>query len=99
MPLSVHNGACLRVSGDLTLDSVARLYQDSRSLLPGEISAVDLNGVSRIDSAGLALLLEWQAAARKGNTTLSFTGAPEDLLRLAALCESTSLLGLTARDG
>lgn len=97
MPLAVLNGSCLQVSGDLTLESVARLYQDSRPLLPGEISAVDLNDVSRIDSAGLALLLEWQAAARKGNTTLSFIGAPEGLLRLAALCESTSLLGLTPR--
>ena len=99
MPLSVLNGNCLQVSGDLSLDSVARLYQESRTLLPGEIDAVDLNGVTRIDSAGLALLLEWQAVARKGGTVLSFIGAPADLLRLAALCESTSLLGLTSRDG
>jgi phospholipid transport system transporter-binding protein len=97
MPLDATDNERLEVSGDLTLDNVARLYQDSRKLLPGKVRTVDLGSVSRIDSAGLALLLEWQSAARQRGAELSFSGAPDDLLRLAALCDSTALLGLTAR--
>ena len=97
MGLSVNNPALLEVSGDLTLGTVAGLYEQSRKILPGDIETVDLAGVSRIDSAGLALLLEWQAAAHRNSRPLAFRDAPEDLLRLAALSEATRLLGLSAR--
>ena len=50
------------------------------------------------DSAGLALLLEWQALAKNNGSSLAFAAAPSDLLRLAELSESKSLLGLTARE-
>lgn len=97
MSLSVKQQNCLEVSGDLTLESVAGLYQQSRKLFPGEIRSVDLSGVSRIDSAGLALLLEWQSAARKREAILAFNDAPDDLVSLADLCEATDLLGLKPR--
>lgn len=88
---------CLEVSGDLTLENVGRLYQQSRDLLPGTIRSVDLSGVSRVDSSGLALLLEWQSTACKRDARLDFNDAPNDLIRLAALCEATDLLGLKPR--
>lgn len=97
MPLSVNNTERLEVSGDLTLEHVTRVYEQSRALLPGQVRTVDLGGVSRVDSAGLALLLEWQSEARKRDASLRFEGAPEDLLSLAGLCEATELLGLDAR--
>lgn len=97
MSLSIKQQSCMEVSGDLTLESVAELYRQSRELFPGEIRSVDLSGVSRIDSAGLALLLEWQSAARKLDTMLAFNDAPDDLISLSDLCEATDLLGLKPR--
>jgi phospholipid transport system transporter-binding protein len=97
MALALHDEHRLDVSGDLTLDSVAQLFEQSRSLLPGQVRTIDLQNVSRVDSAGLALLLEWQSAATQRNGALAFTNAPEDLSRLAALCEATRLLGLSPR--
>ena len=87
------------MSGTLTFDSVPGIYIDSQSKLDERINTIDLAAVTSVDSAGLALLLEWQANARKRNSTLAIINAPSDLLRLAALSESTSLLGLVARPG
>jgi phospholipid transport system transporter-binding protein len=83
------------LSGPLTLDTVADHYRASETLFAGDaVSAVDLGKVSKVDSAGLALLLEWQAMARKRGNRLAFRHAPQDLLRLAALAEASELLGL-----
>ena len=87
----------INVSGPLTFASVAARYQEAKSLLSDEITIVDLGAVSSTDSAGLALLLEWQAAARQRGARLKFINAPVDLMRLAVLSESTGLLGLTSR--
>ncbi len=87
------------VSGALTFDAVPAIYIEARTLLRDPINTVDLAAVTSVDSAGLALLLEWQANTQKRSTKLAFINAPTDLLRLAALSESTSLLGLRARPG
>lgn len=83
--------------GTLTLDNVASTWKESRSLLHDGVNAVDLADVSRVDSAGLALLLEWQAQARLRKASLEFMNAPKDLLRLADLSEASDLLGLKPR--
>jgi ABC-type transporter Mla MlaB component len=85
------------VSGALTFASVPAIYSESRSLLTAKTGTVDLAEVTSVDSSGLALLLEWQSEAGKLGRSLAFVNAPTDLLRLAALSESTALLGLQAR--
>jgi phospholipid transport system transporter-binding protein len=85
------------VSGGLTFDSVPAMYLEARSLFTAGTGTVDLAAVTSVDSAGLALLLEWQADAKKRGADLAFINAPPDLLRIAALSESTGLLGLVAR--
>ncbi len=87
----------LSISGALTFASVAANYLEAKSLLSDETTIVDLEAVASADSAGLALLLEWQAVARQRGARLKFINAPHDLMRLAVLSESTGLLGLTAR--
>ena len=83
--------------GMLTLENVASTWRESRSLLHEGIRIVDLSDVSRVDSAGLALLLEWQAQATSRDRPLKFENAPDDLLRLANLSEASELLGLDGR--
>ena len=49
----------IRVSGELTFDTVMSLWQESRPLL-SEAVTVDLSDVTRADSAGVALLCEFK---------------------------------------
>lgn len=88
-----------RVSGELTFETAAGLYADMEARLPdtGPIEVVDLAGVSGADSAGLALLLEWQARQRKRGRKLTITNAPDNLLRLAKLCEAIDALRMSER--
>jgi phospholipid transport system transporter-binding protein len=92
--------ATVIITGVLTFDNVAGLYEQAASLLgPGSaVREIDLSGVPRVDSAGLALLLEWQAAAKSHDAQFKITHAPADLLSLAQLCEAQELLQLAARD-
>jgi phospholipid transport system transporter-binding protein len=53
---------------------------------------VDLSGVPSADSAGLALLIDWLAAARAARKTLHYSQPPEALLALARLSEVEPLL-------
>ena len=61
------------------------------------IEQVDLSGVPLADSAGLALMLEWQARQRKRGRELTIINAPDDLMRLAKLSEADDLLNLSGR--
>lgn len=59
---------------------------------------VDLSAVEQVDSAGLALLLEWQARQKTAGQNLTFVNAPPGLIRLAQLADATGLLNLSGRD-
>ena len=87
----------LSITGDLTFDSVPTVYVQAQSVLKADSGNIDLAGVQAIDSAGLALLLEWQASSKARGSSLTFSNAPSDLRRLAALSNATELLGLSAR--
>jgi len=90
----------VRVTGDLTFESVPLLYREMERRLPssGPVRTIDLGGVTRADSAGLALLLEWQSRQRRRGRELTIHSAPANLLRLAGLCEAIDLLKLSGRD-
>lgn len=90
-----------RISGDLTLDTVAGIYRQAGEALrhDGErLDSVDLDAVERVDSSGLALLLQWQAAREREDGSLEIRNAPDDLLRLARLCGAQDLLHLNDRE-
>jgi ABC-type transporter Mla MlaB component len=55
----------------------------------------DLAPYARVDSAGIAFLLELQRACRRRGTALVLTGASEQCRRLAAFLGVDTLLGLT----
>ena len=57
----------------------------------GEI-VVDLSAVARVDSAGLALLIDWLAWARAAGRVLRFVSPPGALLALARLSDVEALL-------
>ena len=53
---------------------------------------VDLSGVGRVDSGGLALLIDWLAWARSSQRALKYIAPPATLLALARLSDVEPLL-------
>ncbi|MEN9704688.1 MAG: hypothetical protein RLZZ393_567 [Pseudomonadota bacterium] len=82
------------VEGDLTFGSVAALWPQGVALLrQGVPLELDLSGVGLADSAGLALLVAWQAQARAEGCPLRYASVPERLLAISRISEADSLLG------
>ncbi|MFC1689516.1 lipid asymmetry maintenance protein MlaB [Pseudomonadota bacterium] len=86
------------LAGELTFESVPGLYQRSQAVMSRQPNSVDMSDVTTVDSAGLALLLEWQASLQDASERLKFTNAPSSLMSLASLCEATGLLNISGRD-
>jgi phospholipid transport system transporter-binding protein len=82
------------LSGALSFADAAQALVQLRTTLRGRANvSVDLSGVERADSAGLAVLLAVAGDARRDKQLLRFESAPEGLLALAQLCEVENLLG------
>lgn len=52
----------------------------------------DCSGIEVADSTGLAVLIEWQAEARRRGLQLVYLNLPESVLRLARLSDVETLL-------
>ncbi|MFK8080830.1 MAG: lipid asymmetry maintenance protein MlaB [Granulosicoccus sp.] len=53
---------------------------------------IDLSGVTRANSAGLALLIEWLATARRVDHVVTFHHIPDGLRQLAGVCQVDGLI-------
>jgi phospholipid transport system transporter-binding protein len=83
------------LAGELTLAFVGPLRDQGRSQLAasaGQQLHVDLKGVTRADSSGLALLVDWLAWARAAGRSLRYSNLPAEMLALARLSELDSML-------
>ena len=81
------------LTGDVGFDDAARLLQEGDAAFGGLPHAeVDLSGVGRVDSAGLALLLEWQLAARAAGRSLAYRNLPSAVSSLAGISDVAELL-------
>ncbi len=81
------------MTGPVTFATAGALLEAGRAVFAGQSAvAVNLEGVSRVDSAGLALLLEWLRQARADRQAMTFTGLPEKLLAIARLSGVDGLL-------
>lgn len=93
-------GGQARLGGELTFASSTCLYHSMEvHLNEGYVlERIDLSAITTADSAGLALLLEWQATTRLSGNSLTMTGAPDGLMQLAQLCDAVELLNLSGRN-
>lgn len=77
------------VSGELTFATVPAYLQRNGELFEGLGDlTIDLKGVRRADSAGIALLIEWLRLGRAAGRTVRFTNMPpqlEALIRVSGL--------------
>lgn len=85
------SGGAVALEGALDFARVPELLREHRG---SDAAAFDLSGVTRVDSAGLALLLELQrSSAASGG--LRFEKAPEQLRKLAEFFDLSELLQLS----
>ena len=81
------------LSGDVGFVDAARLLDEGDTAFAGlERVEVDLARVARVDSAGLALLLEWSLSARTAGRTLRYQNIPPAVASLAGISEVAELL-------
>jgi len=88
------NDQLYALSGELSMQNVPQISRETASLInamTGEVS-IDLSKITRADSAGLALLIDWLRIARRRNFTLHFEQLPEQLMQIAQVCELESVL-------
>lgn len=87
-PDEAHPGT-YRLSGRLGFDTASALLAQGMAVF-GKAPAsgplvLDLSEVSRVDSAGLALLIEWVKMARRREQPMVFRNVPEQLVAMAAV--------------
>lgn len=84
------------LTGTLRAPAVTRLLPE----LPVVATrcSLDLKQVEVVDSAGLALLLEWQRRLMQSGGQLELINAPAGLIRLAQISGVDTLLGLATRE-
>ena len=86
------DGEQLRVSGALTLSTVAAALAQGNAAIAEGARTVDLGEVGELDSSALALLLAWLREAKRRDATLAFTRLPEGLTAIARLYGVAELL-------
>lgn len=81
------------VRGDLTFRTAGIALEESKELFSDHsMLEIDLGGVQRADSAGLALLLEWVNWAKNYVREIRFRNVPDEILSMAQISEVDDLL-------
>ena len=83
----------LEARGAMSYDSAAQALRAGLELMPhGQPCTVDLSRVTEADSAGLAVLVEWLATARKRGTAIHYEGIRAQILAVARISDLEDLL-------
>ena len=91
------DGARLSLSGELGFSTVAQVLTEGRRAVDaqsGDVAVLDLDGVTKSDSAGLALVVDWLRAARARNLRLELRGIPQQMADIARLSGLGGLMDL-----
>jgi phospholipid transport system transporter-binding protein len=88
------------LQGDLGFNEAARMLAEGDAAFGGLKQAeIDLAKVGRVDSAGLALLLEWSVSAREAGRVQSYRNVPPAISALAGISDVSELLEPAASGG
>jgi phospholipid transport system transporter-binding protein len=83
----------LAVRGDLDFDTAPAALARGLTLLGNAPDCeIDLSGLHSGDSAGLAVLIEWLASARRRGAKLRYTGVPAQMRAIARISALEDLL-------
>lgn len=82
-----------KLVGDLLFDSVMMVFDAGKKYIhQAEFPVFDFSEVSRIDSAGLALLLAWYRQANAANKRIQFRAVPKKLQSLLEVTATENIL-------
>jgi phospholipid transport system transporter-binding protein len=85
-----------RVTGSLTFETVPALAAEGAELDGDDTPLrIDLSAIDRVDSAGLAVLVDWLASVRSRGQDMVFEGPPAQLLAIARVSGVDGLLGFS----
>jgi phospholipid transport system transporter-binding protein len=83
----------LAVRGELDFDTAPAALTRGLALLGSAAECeIDLSALSSGDSAGLAVLIEWLASARRRGAKLRYTGVPAQMRAIARISDLEDLL-------
>ena len=83
------------LQGELDFASVPLVLQHAGvNMLGKEQITVDLKGITRADSAGLALLVEWLRESESAGNSIKFVNVPAQLLSIARVSGLEEILSL-----
>jgi phospholipid transport system transporter-binding protein len=86
-------GGKFAILGDLSFQTAVAALEASKTLFAEHsVIEIDLAGVSRADSAGLALMLEWVNWARSTAREIRFRNIPEQIISIAQISEVEDML-------
>lgn len=72
------------LSGSITFETADRVLKASKAVFGKQADfELDCSGVTEADSAGLALLLEWKAWARRHRASIRYLGLPKSIVAIA----------------
>jgi phospholipid transport system transporter-binding protein len=79
------SGGRYAISGELTFTTVPELWRSGLGDIGGGSVQLDLAGITRVDSAGIGLLIELTRMVRKHGGEVSLTHAPPQLMAIATV--------------
>jgi phospholipid transport system transporter-binding protein len=82
----------LVLEGAVTLDTVPGLISAAEEHFRGGAGGIDFAAVTEVDSAAVALALEWMRQAERANVALRLVNVPPSLQNLAELYGVSELL-------
>jgi len=66
------------------LEAVSKHFSDKQ--------VIDMSGITHSNSAGLAVMIEWLAIAKRGDQQLTFQNIPDSLHQISTVCQVDSLI-------
>jgi len=86
---------CIPLEGELNADSVPARLRESATWFNADAEIIiDLDKVTRADSAGVALLLDWLRQAQAAHTRLTFKNPPAQMLAIIDFCALQQIIPL-----
>lgn len=92
--LDTENADHWKVEGELTFASVPRIQDQSLEWFSSPPDILDLANVERIDSAGIALIIEWARRARLAGADMKLINVPAGMSSLSTTAGLNLLLNI-----
>lgn len=84
------------LTGELDFQSAQAALEQGKQLLGGDRAIIlDLSGLTRVDSAGLVMILDWWRSARRQGRAFTLEHVPNQMRKLMAVTDLDGVLPLS----